>query len=65
MTLFIYTPPRVLTEFLRSGVSGRFYVILKKYYSYLLFMYKIIHGKISLTSKGDGYVRINEDHEKK
>lgn len=27
-------------------------------------MYKIIHGKISLTSKGDGYVRINEDHEK-
>ncbi len=27
-------------------------------------MYKIIHGRVSLTSKGDGYVRLNEDHEK-
>ncbi len=27
-------------------------------------MNKLIHGRITLTSKGDGYVRLSEDHEK-
>lgn len=27
-------------------------------------MHKLIHGRITLTSKGDGYVRLSEDHEK-
>ncbi len=27
-------------------------------------MRKLIHGRITLTSKGDGYVRFNEEHEK-
>ena len=27
-------------------------------------MRKNIHGRITLTSKGDGYVRLNEEHEK-
>lgn len=27
-------------------------------------MYKLIHGRLSLTSKGDGYVKISKTHEK-
>ncbi len=27
-------------------------------------MRKLVHGRISLTSKGDGYVRLSKDHEK-